>query len=277
MKNNAFLYIIFFLSSIGFAQQERIIIYGNIKSDGAELENIHILNKNSKKGSITNSKGEFTIEIKEKDTLVITGIQFYYLEIPITNNHISNKILSVDLFQKTNELDEVEIKHNLTGNMTVDSDEIKIAKNVKDGVLDFSKIDLNMVDVKMDASSRSRTSSDDQLMPNMNPDLIAIATLLFKPIVKELSKIGATKRNIKKLDRRYTDKVLAASENIRIDFGDIFFTETLKVPPNHIEEFIATCLPKGIARLYADDKKIEIIDILISESKIYLEKIKTQN
>ncbi|WP_117882589.1 carboxypeptidase-like regulatory domain-containing protein [Aureibaculum luteum] len=277
MKNNTFLYIIFFLSSVGFAQQERITIYGNIKSDGAELENIHILNKNSKKGSITDSKGEFTIETKENDTLIITGIQFYYLEIPITNNHIKNKLLSIDLIQKTNELDEVEIKHNLTGNMTVDSDEIKIAKNVKDGVLDFSKIDLNLVSVKWDNASRSRTSSDSQLMPNMNLNLLAIAGFILKPIVKEVSKIGATKKNIKKMDRRYTNKVIAAPENIRLDFGDVFYTETLKIPPNHIEEFIASCLPKGIARLYADDKKIEIIDILISESKIYLEKIKTQN
>jgi len=266
--------LILILCSIfcSYGQNERTILYGKIKSEETELENIHILNKNSKKGSITNSSGNFTIEAQEKDTIIISGVQFYYLEVPITDQHMTSKLLNINLLQKINELDEVEVKHNLTGNMTVDSDQINVKKNIKDGVLDFSEIDLNLVDISIDESARSRTSSDTQLMPNMNPDLIAIAGLILKPILK----IGKTKRNIKKHERHFENKVLEAPKNIRIEFGDTFFTETLKIPANHIDEFITACLPKGIASLYANDKKIEIIDVFLVESKIYLEQIKNE-
>ena len=275
LKLTFLLFIIIATPSL-IAQESRTLITGNIKSEGAELENIHILNKNSKKGSITDSKGNFTLAVKEKDTIIITGIQFYYLEVPITREHVTNKFFSIDLLQKTNVLEEVEVKHNLTGNITADSDKIKISKNIEDGVLDFSKIDLNIVDIRIDASTRSRTSSDDQLMPNRSLDLKAIAGMILKPIIKEVVKIGATTRNIKKYERRFENKVLEAPQNIRIDFGDTFFTETLKIPTNHIDEFIVSCLPKGIARLYVDNKKIEIIDLLLTESKTYLELIKSE-
>ncbi|MDY7394006.1 carboxypeptidase-like regulatory domain-containing protein [Aureibaculum sp. 2210JD6-5] len=277
MKNSVFLFFLIIVSINSYGQDNRTVLYGTIKSEGAELQNIHVLNKSSKKGAITDSKGRFTIEVQEKDTLIVTGIQFYYLEVSVTKQHITEKTLTIDLLQKMNELEEVEVKHNLTGNITVDADEIKIEKHVKGEVLDFSKVDLNLVDIKIDESSRSRTSNDSELMPNMNPDLIAIAFLLLEPIAKEVVKIGATKRNIKKYERRYQNKVLQAPANIRTDFGDTFFTETLKIPADHIDEFIATCLSKGVANLYVDNKKIGVIDLFLRESKIYLEQIKNEH
>ena len=245
MKNKAFIFIMILFNTIAYSQESKITVNGTIKSDGADLESIHIVNKNTKIGTITNAEGNFTIEVKEKDTLIVTGVQFYYVEVPITNQHVKTKKITIDLIQKMNELEEVEITHNLTGNMVIDGNSVKVEKHVKGDALNFSKIDLDLVGVKMDHKSRSRTSSDNQLMPNMNPDLLAIASLLLKPI----GKIGATKRNIKKYERLHNNKVLEAPEKIRTDFGDTFFTETLKIPAHHIDEFITYCVPKGVAQL----------------------------
>lgn len=274
MKNSTFLILLLILSINTYAQGERTLISGMVKCDGAELENIHILNKNSKKGAITNLEGGFKIEAQEKDTLIVTGIQFHYIEVPITNKHLNNKIITIELLQKMNELEEVKVSHNLTGNMSVDAHEVKIVKNTKDDAINFNNIELNLVSVKWDDASRSRTSSDSQLMPHMNPNLLAIAGIILKPIAKEVSKIGKTKRNIKKYDLRRQEKINSAFENLRTEYGDVFFIKTLKIPANHIEEFISTCLQKGMGNLYADDKKIEIIDMFLSESTIYLKTIK---
>ena len=273
MKNNTVLFIIILICTVGFAQEERTPISGNIKSEGADLENIHILNKNTWQGTITDANGIFTIETKAKDTLIITGIQFYYVEIPITTENVKNKTITIDLLQKMNELEEVEVKHNLTGNIYVDGDGVKIVKHVKDGALNFADIDYDLVKNVNNHTARIHSSNDSELMPNMNPNLIAIAGIILTPIVKGISKIGKTKRNIKKYDNRHQAKVMQAYENLRPEYGDAFFTETLKIPPNHIDQFITSCLPKGIGNLYADDKKIEIIDLFIAESKIYLKNI----
>ena len=93
--------------------------------------------------------------------------------------------------------------------------EIKFKKNIEDGVLNFSEIDFNLLSTKSDDASRSRTSSDSQLLPNMNANLLAIAGFILKPIVNEVVKIGATKRNIKKYERNYSDTVIKAAKNIR--------------------------------------------------------------
>lgn len=273
ITNQSLFLILLLFSLTSFAQGERILIHGNIISDGAELQNIHILNKHSKKGAITNIEGEFKIEVQEKDTLIITGIQFYYLEVLITNKSINNRRISINLVPKMNELEEVEVSHNLTGNISVDANDIKISKNVKEDVLNFAELDLRLLEVKWDDDSRSRTSSDSQLMPNLNANLLAIAGIILKPIVNGVSKIGETKRNIKKYDKRYTLRVMQAQENLRTDFGDAFFTETLHIPSHHIEALISHCLQKGMGNLYADDKKIEIIDMFIVESAIYVKSL----
>lgn len=276
MKNSIFL-ILIFTSLFSYAQGERTLIYGNIECEGAELENIHIYNKNSNKGTITNKEGAFYIDVQKKDTLIVTGVQFHYAEVTITSSHIQNKNIRIDLLQKMNELEEVEVSHNLTGNLSVDSDEIKIANNVKGDALNFANLNLNLASTDINHASRAKTSSDEQLMPNMNPNLIAIAALILTPVIKEVSKIGATKRNIKKYDKAYQAKVIQAYEKLRTDYGDSFFTETLKIPENHIDEFIAICLQKGMGNLYADNKKIEIINMFLTESKIYLKQIENND
>ena len=58
-------------------QGKRLTISGRIISDAPSIENIHILNINSNKGTISNINGNFSIPVKENDTLVISGIQFY--------------------------------------------------------------------------------------------------------------------------------------------------------------------------------------------------------
>ena len=278
MKNSTPFVMLTFLSLITYAQKQRITIYGNIKSDLKQLENIHVLNKNSKLGTITDTYGKFKIIAKENDTLIFSGIQFYYLEYPVQREHITNKKITVDLIQKINELEEVTVKHNLMGNLTIDGGNIKDSiSKINKGVLDFSNIDLSLVGNINDEFSRSRTSNDSQLMPNMNLNLLAIAALILTPIAKQVGKISASKRNIKKYEKDYGAKVLAAPEKIRTDFGDLFFTETLTIPKEHIEDFINYCLPKGIAKLYVDNKKIELIEILLEESKAYKNEINNEN
>jgi len=277
MKNNTFLLLLISFSTIGYTQDQRTTIYGDVKSDIKQLENIHVINKNTNKGTITDTKGIFQVAVKENDTLIFSGIQFYYLEIAIDKQNITNKTITVDLLQKINVLDEITVKHNLTGNILIDAGKIKNSiSKVKDGVLDFNNIDYRLVGNISDEFSRSRTSNDSQILPNANGNLIGLVSMLLKPLAKPISKIGATKRNLKKMERIYQGKITSAPEKIRIESGDAFFTETLNIPKEHIKDFIEYYLPKGIANLYVDNKKIELIELLLVKSKAYNYEIKNE-
>ena len=272
MKNKAFLVLLLIVSFKLSSQNNREHIEGKIINGSLLIENIHIINKNSGKATISNSKGEFHIAVKINDTLRFSGIQFYNKEVLISNQLIKNKVIVIKLFQKINELDEVEVKvHDLSGNLIID------AKKVKDSVtkvnslaFDFSMIDFSKpIVLDIDEFSRSRTSSDGQLMtPNGN--ILGLLSFVLNPLFKEVSKIGKKRRQRKNDERVYKKNAINAPEKMIAEFGETFFTETLKIPNEEILSFIDFCKSKGIMAFYIEDKKMEVLDILIVESNNYL-------
>jgi len=262
----------FFFAVLQFhAQANDIEITGKISNDSLSVENIHIINKNSNKATVSNQYGEFKIPVKVNDTLIFSGIQFYYTEILITQQFIKSKKIIIKLFQKINQLDEVEVKTNdLSGNLVND------ASNVKDSVSkvhslanDFSMIDFSIpVVLDIDKFSRSRTSNDDQLMPPSG-DVLGLLSFILNPLFKEVNKIGAHRRQRKNEERVYQKNVVETPEKIIAELGESFFTKTLHIPIEHITPFMNHCKSKGIIDLYIKNRKIEVIDILIKESITY--------
>jgi len=70
--------VIFFIALFYQSQAQilRHAIIGRISNDSISVESIHILNKNTKKGTISNQYGLFKIPVGVNDTLVFEGIQF---------------------------------------------------------------------------------------------------------------------------------------------------------------------------------------------------------
>lgn len=264
----------FFVANI-CAQEKRITIQGKIQSEDLPLEDIHIFNKNSSRGSISNAKGNFEIPVKENDTLVFSGIQFYTLQFPITNEIIKKKQLVIDLLLQINELREVELKqHNLNGNLLTDRHKVpdSISK-VNPQLLQPAAwdVDFTIVD-NYDDVDRTRPPDASALTnPNMpvGGNILGLLSYVTEPLLKEIKKIGKEKRDIKYKDMVAKQKTTLAHENIRTEFGDAFFTSTLKIPVLQIDSFLNYCESKGIYDLYTKDKKIEMIDILIKESENY--------
>lgn len=266
------LYLTCFLLNFSWllAQSERVIISGQVKSDKNNIENIHILNNNTKKGSISNKNGKFNIAVKLNDTLTISGIQFYTLEIKITEKIIEDKYLVISLLQKINTLAEVKIKsHNLFGNLTLD------AKNFMDTIKKINPAiaNINSYDLSIPSKFMAKQLDEDRLdnptdpMAPIGGDIIGLAYFILKPAINELKKINKTKRENKQKERKYIIQTKTAPEKIRSEFGDDFFIKTLRIPVNKIDAFILYCKPKGIINLYLKNNKIQLIDVFLSESK----------
>ncbi|MCF6214215.1 MAG: hypothetical protein L3J45_09355 [Flavobacteriaceae bacterium] len=272
-----------FLLFIGFvfqvqAQITRLSIVGKVSNDYVSVESIHILNKSTKKGTISNTYGMFKIPVKANDTLLFDGIQFKKKEIIITSEILKSKTLEVALKLNINELDAVEIKnHNLSGDLLID------AKNVKKPVslvskeaLNFGKINFNMVD-DIDAIDRQKppdpfTGTSAQVQGGVN--ILVLIGFVLSPIVNEIGKIGRLKRKRKQAKKAYAKKALTIPDKIRDELGEAFFTNTLKISKDQIDAFITYCQPKGIVDLYMANKKIEMIQLLVDESKIFKASVK---
>ncbi|MBP1839342.1 carboxypeptidase-like regulatory domain-containing protein [Formosa algae] len=91
-----------------------------IVSGEDDIENIHVINKTSKRFTVTNAKGAFVIEAKLQDTIAFTAIQYTTKEIIIDDIILSNGAMRINLSEEINELDEVIVGKILTGNLMLD-------------------------------------------------------------------------------------------------------------------------------------------------------------
>ncbi|MFK5890008.1 MAG: hypothetical protein QM486_04680 [Flavobacteriaceae bacterium] len=270
-------YIFFvFLFYQSQAQVLRHAIVGRIKNDSLSVEGIHVLNKNTKKRTISNQYGVFNIPVTINDTLIFEGIQFKKKELVITKRMVKTKSVDVTLIQNINELATVEIKnHNLTGDLVNDAKKVKKPiSQVSKGALDFSHINFNVVD-DIDATDREGPANVSKLT---NPNIPGGVSLMFlvRPILKGISKIGERKRKLKTAKKAYKKEAETVPDKIRRELGDAFFEEQLKIPKDQIDVFINYCRSKGVVDLYMAGKKIEMIQLLVDESKNFKAYIKTQ-
>jgi hypothetical protein len=89
------------------------------------------------------------------------------------------------------------------------------------------------------------------------------------PIVKFLYK------NVKKTiftnkKKKQREKIKNVKIKIREFYTDDYFINELGIPRSEIEIFIKYCEPKNIVELYLNNQKLALIEILINESKKYL-------
>ncbi len=269
--NQLNLTILLIVSSGLFAQNRTITIYGTVISDSKAIENVHIINKSTKEGTISDQNGKFKIDVKLHDTLLFSDIQFYHLEINITKTIIDQKNLEVILFQRINTLNEIVLKtHDLFGNLTLDS------RKLNDSLQKANPLALHYNDIYRTPSSIVTKKLNSNYLPDVTDpmapiggDLLGLALFVFKPLIKEVSKIGKTKRELKKKERNYQKQAIASPDIIRAQLGDVFFTKELNIATNQIDAFILHCKSKGIIDLFLKNKKLEMINIMIEESKTF--------
>ena len=103
-------WIIICLPVLIFSQENRTLISGTVRSDTLHIENAHVINKTSNKGSITNKLGQFKISGKKGDTLIVSDIQYHGEIIVLSAQQIRVGYLDIQLEVLTNELEEIVLR-----------------------------------------------------------------------------------------------------------------------------------------------------------------------
>ncbi len=267
--NQPTLYFFLLISLKLVAQDRELLLNGIVKSDSLPVENIHIINNRSQKGSISNSIGAFKIYVKLNDTLTISGIQFYLLTIQITEEIITNKKIDIELLQKINTLSEIELKtHDLIGNLSIDAKSyVDTIKKTNPDAINFENIDRSTpIWVKLKRyNSTDLPDTTDPMIP-IGGDIIGLTFYLFKPLIEKISSDIKKKKKSKQKLKDYQENLINAPDNIREKFGDRFFVKSLNISEEQIDAFIIYCKPKGIIELFLKHKKIEMINVFLTES-----------
>jgi hypothetical protein len=234
------------------SQENRSMISGTVRSDTTKIENAHVINKTSNRGSITNALGKFKISATVGDTLIISDIQYKGKIIVLDERHIASADLDIELEVQTEELEEVVLQHY--GNM---AEEL--------GLPNAGKEPLTKVERNLNAYSQKSTP------------MVILQALLFKPggIDDIYNIISGNRKRDRKLKQLLEDD-LRKEENsslanrIRKEFQDDFFLREVKIPEELIESYILFCIPKGLDRLFKEGRLIEVIDIFLKSKEEFM-------
>ena len=233
-------------------QVKGVLISGEVTNGTIGVENVHVINKNSNKGSVSNKLGQFKISVNDKDTLIISDIQYQNKIVIINQDHLLKKFIIINLMELTNELDEVIV-------MQYDdmSEEL--------GLPNAGKKPLAKLDRNLNAYSQKSTP------------VVILEALMFKAGgIDDIYNIvsGNRKKDRKLKQLMEEDKSLEMNkvhiQNLREHFQDAFFINTVLIKEDQINQYIQFCLSKGIVNLYEKGRLIEVIDIFLKNKEPYL-------
>lgn len=240
-----------FFAMKGFSQEKYALISGKIISSNNPVGNVHIVNQNTKLGTVSNDNGEFEMMVSLNDILLFSSIEYERKEVSITGNLLKYKKIVVELMPSVNELNEVFIE-GLTGNLNYD-----IKKVPNDTVIKHSFF-LKPGDLKK------------VLPPDLHGSKKAPYVGFFPPIPGSVSLPDPGYEAEQRLKREIARKKQFPSKIIK-QFGLIYFTDKLHIPEEKIDHFLAYCENRNIINEFYKNNLLEVIQILREESKSYHE------
>ena len=263
MKKLSFSILFFFLYCISVAQSNRVTINGIIKNSSLDpIINTHIVNLTTQVGTISNKNGVFSIPVKEGDWLQISNIQFVTKKVKIKKGNFKERVLLIYLIPIENELEEAVIRKKMKGFLSldrIDKEKDSVPKVDKE-YYSFSKMDLSIKKIKNLQDKSNAQYHTDPTMKNVATTIVSYG------IPDNRSK----KKRAKK--RKLTFKETFPNK-LKQQFGEHFFFVKLKIPKDNYFHFLQYCKPLNIERLYKEEKHLDLLKILLKESKSYLHHI----
>ncbi len=266
IKKLLLFYSIIFTISV-LSQERKNLISGIVLDSVGVVKNAHIINLNNNQGTFSSDNGNFRIFVSVGDSLQISSIQHITSKVIITKKIITNKLFKTTLKSNTYVLDEFDLKrHQLTGRLGLDIKEVPT--NRKDSILretmDFSNVNMKIVEADDYIDQRVRPHI---VRTDPNLAFVGAGTSAIIPF-KYSERLWSLRRELAQ-KKAFPYKIMA-------ELGEKFFFEKLKIPIENYFHFLEYCNPLGIEKLHKQNRHLELIKILKTESVTYLKIIKKE-
>jgi len=213
------------------------------------VEDVHIINKNLEKYTITDEKGNFNLLVKVGDTVVFSAVQFQLKSIEV----FSQEPLEVVLIERINELEEVVLYNNLSGDPARDMVNSEVKKPI-------NFYDLNIPGY----TGRTLTQTERRL----NEATTGAGILPLNPIINAIT--GRTKM----LKRRAALEKISINIDRMQELYEQLFIDVYHLPKENAYDFFVFCSEDEKFNNIADNKlPLDQLDFFINKYKKY-EKLK---
>tara|TARA_R110000868_G_scaffold121418_1_gene322141 strand:+ start:2586 stop:3401 length:816 start_codon:yes stop_codon:yes gene_type:complete len=241
----------------------RLEVQGIILVDNNDVEGVTIFNTSSNKGTITNDKGEFVIDVSLNDRIEISALQFHSTSLIINEEVINSKRVKIYLAEQVNQLDAVLLSAGLIGNMAVDIDNVKMIEpielNMGNMNIPFEYNDDKAFDNQVVSDALNSVVNKDQFYNGI--DFVQIVGGLFSLFIKPKQK----KTNIKDYStyKKTTD--------ITDIYSYEYISENFNIPLDKMENFIAVLdFSEKNSELLKSKNELMLFEFLLEQSKLFL-------
>ncbi len=217
-----------------------------------DIEGIHILNLASRYSTITNENGHFSIAVKRRDTLLFSSLNFIPEKVIVTDAIFEKGVITTKLTELVNELDEVFLKPNLTGNIATDINRIKIEDT------------LNFDDVGIPGF---KGKPEEKIVP-----LYYAVTPLRIDLEALYKHISGYYKDLK--THRIWEKENTAIAQIISYYTMPFFEGTYGIPENRVYDFLLFCAETtNVESEFKKERYGSVFLIFDEKAKIYLSRV----
>ncbi len=235
------------------AQENRKTIKGIISLDSLTISNVHIVNKTTAIGTNSNDNGNFEIPVQAGDTLFFSHINYSFKEFIIRKEDIDKKLIRIIATEKTYALEEFTLDNRSIFHVDKDI----MPHNLP--VVNAKTLNLPYAGIKKEK---------DHSVVKFRSGF----AFNFEGLINRIN--GNHKRMIQ------TKKLVAEDENIakiRKALTDDFFVTDLNIKKKYINQFLNFCKDKKIINVFKKGDQLELVRILIAESKNFPHQIENED
>ena len=229
------------LTGMCLSAQKRKLINGKLLYRNNNVIAANVINNSSQFNTITDSDGEFQIDVIKGDEIIFSSVEFKIKSIVITDEILNKNRLIVNITERVNILDEIVIS----------------PENIEK-FLDLKEEEFKGFDYVQDKSTKLENIILRQGQLYNGIDFINVAKLISKLILNTSEE---------------QKKRLIPSKVLPFVFEDIFFTEELGLNNDQITDFL-NYLDKELSssELLQKSKQFLLIDYLFSSVEDYKNK-----
>lgn len=229
------------------SQKKTKQIRGKIKSLNNDVSNVLIINLNSKESTITDSLGVFTIEVRLRDSIRFTAVQYLTKEIIITETIFQRNSVVVNLVENIINLKEVTVTpYNLSGKLEQDINSLGIEPVVTSSTLGLPNADVKVMPqserllLVADRGEYARLMTIEEIL-KLDKTLLGF----FKISVmvnsdKTINRISGKTKSLEEIVTR--EKNIELEEEIIAKFSKKTMSENFDIPEVKIDGFLTFCM-----------------------------------
>ncbi|QLC66478.1 hypothetical protein LPB248_09320 [Flavobacterium sp. LPB0248] len=234
MKVKLLTTISFLTYQLSISQTEKLL-HGKVVSQNLILKNVEVINKTAKISSRTNEFGEFSILVKEQDSLLFFIKDHLFTRLKLTLKDLEKNYLIVEMTPKAEELENVIVSRSV-----------------------FNKADIKKIGNNKEEINKIKNRKQfDEVTSKVN----VYDGRIKNGLDFSYSIFDKPKKKIEPRDDRFKKLVIASC-------SPDFFIENLKIKPEEKEIFLKFCIedPKS-KTLLEKSNDLELIDFLYSKNE----------